>query len=58
MCPVFVWLISGDLISVSMAVVLLLLIHCLLMLPLCGGSMFGPCFVMQFSMSFLAMQLS
>ena len=57
MSPVFVWLISGDLISVSMAVVLLLLIHCVLMLPLCGGSVFVPCFVMQYLVSFLAMQL-
>ena len=29
------------------AVVLLLLIHCLVM-PHCGGSVFGPCCVMQF----------
>ena len=34
----------------SKAVILLLLIHCLLLLPLCVsmGSVMGPCFVMWF----------
>ena len=38
----------------SKAVVLLLLIHCLLLLSVivCGGSVFVPCFVILFLMSF------
>ena len=36
----------------SKAVVLMLLIHCLLGLPFCGVSVFGPCFVIQYFVSF------
>ena len=43
----------------SKAVVLLLLIHCLLLLPLfCGGFVFGPCFVVQYLVSFIVLQSS
>ena len=36
----------------SKAVVLLLLIYCLLLLPFfVGGSVFGPCFVIQYFVS-------
>ena len=38
----------------SKVVVLLLLIHCILLLPLFyGGSVFGACFVMQYLVSFM-----
>ena len=40
----------------SWAVVLLSLIRCLLFLPLvCGGSVFGPCFVMHYLVSFMVL---
>ena len=41
----------------SKAAVMLLLIICLLLLPLfCGGFLFGPCFVVQYLVSFLVFQ--
>ena len=42
----------------SKAVVLLLLIHSLLLLSLSLGVVFGPCFVVQYSVSFIVLQSS
>ena len=39
----------------SMAGVLLLLVHYLLLLPLFCGDLHGPCFVMQYIVSFLVL---
>ena len=44
--------------AVRSKAVILLLIHCLLVLPLCGGFVFGPNSVIQFFVPFPVLQLS